>query len=63
MYGVIDFYKACISEDIKPIIGCEVCVAGIQADRGPRPETVIITLCFWLKTIGYQNMIGVSKGF
>lgn len=23
MYGVIDFYKTCIEEDIKPVIGCE----------------------------------------
>ena len=27
MYGVIDFYKACQNEDVKPIIGCEVYVA------------------------------------
>ena len=27
MYGVIDFYKACKAEGIKPIIGCEVYVA------------------------------------
>lgn len=27
MYGVIDFYKACIEEGIKPIIGCEIYVA------------------------------------
>ena len=27
MYGVIDFYRACIDEGIKPIIGCEVYVA------------------------------------
>ncbi len=27
MYGVVDFYKACKSEGIKPIIGCEVYVA------------------------------------
>ena len=34
MYGVIDFYKACKAEGIKPIIGCEVYVA-----RGPhRPH-------------------------
>ena len=24
MFGVIDFYKACKEEGIKPIIGCEV---------------------------------------
>ena len=27
MYGVIDFYKACKNEGVKPIIGCEVYVA------------------------------------
>ncbi len=27
MYGVIDFYKACKAEGIKPVIGCEVYVA------------------------------------
>ena len=27
MYGVVDFYKACKAERIKPIIGCEVYVA------------------------------------
>lgn len=27
MYGVIDFYKACKKEGVKPIIGCEVYVA------------------------------------
>ena len=27
MFGVIDFYKACKANGIKPIIGCEVYVA------------------------------------
>ena len=27
MYGVVEFYKACVKEGIKPIIGCEVYVA------------------------------------
>ena len=27
MYGVIDFYKACKEQNIKPILGCEVYVA------------------------------------
>ncbi|NLC85186.1 MAG: PHP domain-containing protein, partial [Ruminococcaceae bacterium] len=27
LYGVIDFYNACIKEGIKPIIGCEMYVA------------------------------------
>lgn len=27
MYGIVDFYKQCIKNEIKPIIGCEVYVA------------------------------------
>ena len=27
MFGAIDFYKACLANGIKPIIGCEVYVA------------------------------------
>ena len=27
MFGVVDFYKACKSAGVKPIIGCEVYVA------------------------------------
>ena len=27
MYGVVDFYKACMEDGIKPILGCEVYVA------------------------------------
>ena len=27
MYGVIDFYRACKAEGVKPVIGCEVYVA------------------------------------
>ena len=34
MYGVIDFYKACREEGIRPILGCEVYVApGSRFDR------------------------------
>ena len=34
MYGVVDFYKACKAEGIRPILGCEVYVApGSRFDR------------------------------
>lgn len=38
MYGVIDFYRACKAEGIKPIIGCEVYVApgAAPGSKGPR---------------------------
>ena len=29
MYGVIDFYKEAVSQGIKPILGCEVLLAGV----------------------------------
>jgi DNA polymerase-3 subunit alpha len=38
MYGTIDFYRACLAEGIKPIIGCEVYVA---------PRTRLIGIAFW----------------
>ncbi|MBT8241843.1 MAG: DNA polymerase III subunit alpha [Acidimicrobiia bacterium] len=36
MYGVLDFYKACRSHDIKPIIGCELYQA--EESRHERPN-------------------------
>ncbi len=33
MYGVIDFYRACKAEGVKPIIGCEVYVAPAGRSR------------------------------
>ena len=66
MYGVIDFYKKCIQEGIKPIIGCEVYVA--KRTRFERVHRVdsgsyhLVLLCE--NEIGYQNLIKlVSVGF
>ncbi|MFW2380799.1 MAG: DNA polymerase III subunit alpha [Acidimicrobiales bacterium] len=36
MYGVLDFYKACRAQDIKPIIGCELYQA--EDSRHERPS-------------------------
>ena len=33
MYGAIDFYRACLKEGVKPIIGCEVYVAPAGRSR------------------------------
>ena len=35
MYGVIDFYKACKKEGIKPILGCEYIRQEGQLKTGP----------------------------
>ena len=40
MFGVIDFYKACKANGIKPIIGCEVYVAPrTRHDRDPEQDS------------------------
>ena len=65
MYGVIAFYKACIKEGIRPIIGCEVYVApGSRFDREPgRPSPYhLVLLC--KDEVGYKNLCYlVSAGF
>ena len=62
MYGVIDFYKACKAEGIKPIIGCEVYVTG-----GSRlvKETGYYHLVLLAENdTGYHNLMKiVSRGF
>lgn len=65
MYGAVAFYKACIAEGVRPIIGCEVYVAPrsrfgkTTADAHP---THLVLLC--KNEIGYRNLIDlVSRGF
>ncbi len=66
MYGAVDFWRACKSEGIKPIIGCEVYVAPRSRfdktyDHDKRYYHMIL-LCE--NNTGYQNLIKiVSKGF
>ena len=62
MYGVIEFYNACKSAGIKPIIGCEVYVADrSRFDRMGHPNHLVL-LC--KDMTGYRNLIYmVSKGF
>ena len=67
MYGVIDFYRACKENNIKPIIGCEVYVApGSRFDRestsGEDRYYHLVLLAE--NNTGYQNLMKiVSKGF
>ncbi len=66
MYGVIEFYKACKSENIKPIIGCEVYVAPrTRFDKVHRIDSSPYHLVLLCKNrTGYQNLIKlVSKGY
>ncbi len=66
MYGVVDFYRACQKEGVKPIIGCEVYVA--PRNRTDREYGLdnnyshLILLC--KNETGYHNLCAlVSEGF
>ena len=66
MYGVIDFYKECKKNGVKPIIGCEVYVAPrSRFDKEPNIDNNYSHLILLAKNnIGYKNLIKiVSIGF
>ncbi|HYE81488.1 MAG TPA: DNA polymerase III subunit alpha [Clostridia bacterium] len=66
MYGVVDFYKQARKYDIKPLIGCEVYVAGrTMKDRDPKLDSGQYHLVLLAKNEeGYNNLIKlVSMGF
>ena len=67
MYGVIDFYKACLVQGIKPIIGCEVYVAPnsrFDRETGASEERYHHLVLLAENNTGYQNLMKiVSKGF
>ena len=59
MYGVIDFYKECKKQGVKPILGCEVYVAARRMqDKVYGPDTEyhhLVLLCE--NEVGYQNLL------
>ena len=68
MYGAVEFYRACMEEGVKPIIGCEVYVAsGSRFDKtvyadGKGKYNHLVLLC--KNDIGYRNLIYmVSRSF
>ena len=66
MFGVIDFYKECKANDVKPIIGCEVYVAPRKmADKEAGVDTRYNHLILLCKNMqGYHNLCKlVSLGF
>ena len=70
MFGVIDFYKACKEEGIKPIIGCEVYVAPkSRFEKNGREGVSYYHLILLAENMeGYQNLIklvsfGYTEGF
>ncbi len=65
MYGAVDFYRACIKEGVKPIIGCEVYVAPkSRFDKTSMYQKYYHMVLLCENNTGYQNLIKlVSKGF
>lgn len=67
MYGVIDFYKACLAEGIKPILGCEVYVAPnsrFDRETGNSEDRYHHLVLLAENNQGYQNLMKiVSRGF
>ena len=67
MYGVIDFYKECKAQGIRPILGCEIYVApGSRFDKeltGGEDRYYHLVLLAENNT-GYDNLVKiVSRGF
>ncbi|MCD8025993.1 MAG: DNA polymerase III subunit alpha [Clostridiales bacterium] len=65
MYGVIDFYRACKKEGVKPVIGCEVYVAPrSRFDKTSSYDKYYHMVLLCENNQGYRNLIKmVSKGF
>ncbi len=67
MYGVIDFYRACKAQGIRPILGCEVYVAPksrFDKEGGASEEKYYHLVLLAENNIGYSNLMKlVSRGF
>ncbi|MBQ6583288.1 MAG: DNA polymerase III subunit alpha [Mogibacterium sp.] len=70
MFGIIDFYKECRKQGIKPIIGCEVYTAArTRFDRDPEKDRNSGHLILLAENeTGYRNLVkivsaGYSEGF
>ncbi len=57
LYGAVEFYKACMSHNIKPIIGCEVYVArhGMEEKSSQRNNMHLVLLAETQQ--GYENLV------
>lgn len=65
MYGAVKFYKACIAEGVKPIIGCEVYLTpGSRFDKNRESGAGTHLVLLVKDKKGYENLIYmVSKAF
>jgi len=61
MYGVIEFYKECLKQEIKPILGCEIYVAPrSRFNKEPHIDARRYHLTLLAKNLtGYHNLIKI----
>ncbi len=58
MFGIVDFYRACLKEEIKPILGCEVYVAPkTMQDKDSKNMYHLVLLAE--NQIGYCNLLEI----
>jgi DNA polymerase III subunit alpha len=71
MYGVVEFYKKCVQEKIKPIIGCELWLAlssRHEKKKIPNVPVAFPVVLLAKDKLGYKNLcklasIGYLEGF
>ncbi len=63
MFGVLDFYRACVDAGVKPVIGMESYLATRgMTDRDPRLDRSPYHLLLLAKNqVGYQNLLKIAS--
>ncbi len=63
MYGAIEFYQACLDNEIKPIIGFEAYIAPRKlTDKDPEQDKELYRLILLAENFeGYQNLMRISS--
>ncbi|MDF2670502.1 MAG: dnaE, partial [Paenibacillus sp.] len=63
MYGAIPFYRACLANGIKPIIGCEVYMtSGSRMNKVSRQDNPTYHLILLAKNeVGYRNLMRICS--
>jgi DNA polymerase-3 subunit alpha len=59
MFGVIDFFRECVANDIKPIIGCEMYIAPNMTERTSRDANHLLLLA--RNQTGYKNLLKIAS--
>ena len=58
MYGIIDFYRTCVKNEIKPIVGCEFYLAeGSRFNKGIAEEKPYHLTVLAKNMAGYKNLM------